>query len=75
MSKHGKSDPAIPEKGIYTDAAGAGGPEICRGKGLRDANLELYNDFEEMAVFGIDKEGKKAEATMPFSQLERWMKA
>ena len=49
--------------------------KFAEAKGLRDANLELYNDFEEMAVFGIDKEGKKAEATMPFSQLERWMKA
>ncbi|MBQ1705171.1 MAG: hypothetical protein II028_04950 [Clostridia bacterium] len=42
--------------------------------GLRDCNCEIYHDFEELAVFGTDENGKIGEVTMPFSQLERWVK-
>lgn len=43
-------------------------------RGLRDCNCEVYNDFEEIAVFGKDGEGRTAEVTLPFAQLEKWLK-
>lgn len=43
-------------------------------QGLHDISCELYHDFEELAVFGKDSEGRPGETVMPFSQLERWMK-
>ena len=36
--------------------------------------MQIYNDFEEITVFGIDGDGKQAEVTMPFAQLEKWAK-
>ena len=36
--------------------------------------MQIYNDFEEITVFGIDSDGKQAEVTMPFAQLEKWAK-
>lgn len=44
-------------------------------QGLENANMEIYHDFEELAVFGTDSRGQKCEAALPFSQLERWVKA
>ena len=37
--------------------------------------MQIYNDFEEITVFGTDSDGKQAEVTMPFAQLEKWVKA
>lgn len=48
---------------------------FAREQGLRDANLEIYHDFEELAVFGSDQEGRRCEAALPFSQLERWVRS
>ena len=56
-------------------AAQAFAQAFAQAKGLRDANMQVYNDFEEITVFGIDGDGKKAEVTMPFAQLEKWVKA
>ena len=34
----------------------------------------IYNDYEEIAVFGVDKDGNKVEMSLPFSKLEKWVK-
>lgn len=63
------------KKGYTQTQLEAAAQAFAQAKGLSDANMQIYNDFEEIAVFGIDGDGKKAEVTMPFAQLEKWAKA
>jgi hypothetical protein len=63
------------KKGYTQTQLEAAAQAFAQAKGLRDANMQIYNDFEEITVFGIDGDGKQAEVTMPFAQLEKWAKA
>ena len=63
------------KKGYTQTQLEAAAQAFAQAKGLRDANMQIYNDFEEITVFGIDSDGKQAEVTMPFAQLEKWVKA
>ena len=63
------------KKGYTQTQLEAAAQAFAAAKGLQDANMQVYNDFEEITVFGVDSEGKRAEVTMPFSQLEKWAKA
>ena len=36
--------------------------------------MQVYNDYEEITVFGKDAQGRQVEATLPFSKLEKWAK-
>ena len=47
---------------------------FAAAEGLTDANMQIYNDFEEITVFGTDEQGNKVEATLPFAKLEKWVK-
>ena len=63
------------KKGYTQTQLEAAAQAFAQAKGLQDANMQIYNDFEEITVFGIDSDGKQAEVTMPFAQLEKWAKA
>ncbi len=43
-------------------------------QGLHDCNCEVYNDFEEIAVFGKDESDRVTEVHLAFRELEKWMK-
>lgn len=47
---------------------------FAQAKGLSDSNMIVYNDYEEIAVFGVDKDGNKVEMSLPFAKLEKWVK-
>ena len=47
---------------------------FAKAEGLSEANMQVYNDYEEITVFGKDAQGRQVEATLPFSKLEKWAK-
>ena len=47
---------------------------FAQAEGLTDANMQIYNDYEEITVFGKDAQDRQVEATLPFSKLEKWVK-
>ena len=49
------------KKGYTQTQLEAAAQAFAQAKGLRDANMQVYNHFEEITVFGIDGDGKKAE--------------
>lgn len=63
------------KKGYTQTQLEAAAQAFAAAKGLSDANMQIYNDFEEITVFGTDGDGKSAEVTMPFAQLEKWVQA
>ncbi|MBR4991749.1 MAG: hypothetical protein IKY86_02005 [Clostridia bacterium] len=62
------------KKGYTQTQLEAAALAFAQAKGLEDSNMMVYNDYEEIAVFGTDKEGKKVEMSLPFTQLEKWVK-
>lgn len=60
------------KKGYTQTQLEAAARAFAQSRGLRDSNMILYNDFEELAVFGLDEAGQRTELTLPFSQLEKW---
>ena len=62
------------KKGYTQTQLEAAALAFAQAKGLADSNMMVYNDYEEIAVFGTDKEGKKVEMSLPFTQLEKWVK-
>ena len=62
------------KKGYTQSQLEAAAQAFAAAEGLTDANMQIYNDFEEITVFGTDKDGKKVEATLPFAKLEKWVK-
>ena len=46
------------KKGYTQTQLEAAAQAFAQAKGLRDANMQIYNDFEEIMVFGIDSDGK-----------------
>lgn len=60
------------KKGYTQTQLEAAARAFAQARGLRDSNMILYNDFEELAVFGLDENGQRVELTLPFSQLEKW---
>lgn len=62
------------KKGYTQTQLEAAALAFAQAKGLGDSNMMVYNDYEEIAVFGTDKEGKKVEVSLPFTQLEKWVK-
>ena len=62
------------KKGYTQTQLEAAALAFAQAKGLSDSNMIVYNDYEEIAVFGTDKEGKKVEMSLPFTQLEKWVK-
>lgn len=62
------------KKGYTQTQLEAAALAFAQAKGLSDSNMMVYNDYEEIAVFGTDKEGKKVEMSLPFTQLEKWVK-
>ncbi len=61
------------KKGYTLTQLEAAASAFAAAQGLTDSNLEIYHDFEELAVFGEDRHGQRCEASLPFSQLERWV--
>ena len=62
------------KKGYTQTQLEAAALAFAQAKGLSDSNMIFYNDYEEIAVFGTDKAGKKVEMSLPFTQLEKWVK-
>ena len=62
------------KKGYTQTQLEAAALAFAQAEGLEDSNMMVYNDYEEIAVFGTDKEGKKVEMSLPFTQLEKWVK-
>ena len=62
------------KKGYTQTQLEAAAQAFAQAKGVHDANMQIYNDYEEITVFGLDGEGRKTEVTMPFTQLEKWVK-
>ena len=62
------------KKGYTQTQLEAAAQAFAAAEGLTDANMQIYNDYEEITVFGKDAEGKQVEATLPFSKLEKWAK-
>ena len=62
------------KKGYTQTQLEAAAQAFAAAEGLTDANMQIYNDYEEITVFGKDAEGKQVEATLPFSKLEKWVK-
>ena len=62
------------KKGYTQTQLEAAALAFAQAKGLEDSNMMVYNDYEEIAVFGTDKEGKTVEMRLPFTQLEKWVK-
>ena len=62
------------KKGYTQSQLEAAALNFAQAKGICDSNMIVYNDYEEIAVFGVDKEGKKVEMSLPFVQLEKWVK-
>lgn len=60
------------KKGYTQTQLEAAARAFAQARGLRDSNMILYNDFEELAVFGLDENGQRVELALPFSQLEKW---
>lgn len=62
------------KKGYTQTQLEAAAQAFAAAEGLTEANMQIYNDYEEITVFGKDAEGKQVEATLPFSKLEKWVK-
>ncbi|MBQ4578453.1 MAG: hypothetical protein IJA84_05255 [Clostridia bacterium] len=62
------------KKGYTQTQLEAAAQAFAAAEGLTDANMQIYNDYEEITVFGKDAEGRQVEATLPFSKLEKWVK-
>ena len=62
------------KKGYTQTQLEAAAQAFAQAEGLTEANMQIYNDYEEITVFGKDAEGKQVEATLPFSKLEKWAK-
>ena len=62
------------KKGYTQSQLEAAALTFAQAKGICDSNMIVYNDYEEIAVFGTDKAGKKVEMSLPFTQLEKWVK-
>ena len=62
------------KKGYTQAQLEAAAQAFAQAKGLTDANMQIYNDYEEITVFGTDSDGRKTEVTLPFTQLEKWVK-
>ncbi len=62
------------KKGYTQSQLEAAALAYAQSKGLTDSNMMVYNDYEEIAVFGTDAQGKKVEDALPFSKLEKWVK-
>ena len=62
------------KKGYTQTQLEAAAQAFAQAEGLTDANMQIYNDYEEITVFGKDAQGWQVEATLPFSKLEKWAK-
>ena len=62
------------KKGYTQTQLEAAAQAFAQAEGLTDANMQIYNDYEEITVFGNDAQGRQVEATLPFSKLEKWVK-
>ena len=62
------------KKGYTQTQLEAAALAFAQAKGLSDSNMIVYNDYEEIAVFGTDKDGNKVEQSLPFAKLEKWVK-
>ena len=62
------------KKGYTQTQLEAAALAFAQAKGLSDSNMIIYNDYEEIAVFGVDKDGNKVEMSLPLSKLEKWVK-
>ena len=62
------------KKGYTQTQLEAAAQAFAQAEGLADANMQIYNDYEEITVCGKDAQGRQVEATLPFSKLEKWVK-
>ena len=62
------------KKGYTQTQLEAAAQAFAQAEGLTDANMQIYNDYEEITVFGKDAQDRQVEATLPFSKLEKWVK-